>query len=61
MSKQRTRFLERIRGDQEDFQAVKEAYDELRLKHTELSVQAKTQAQHMQDLEVYTQPHKTHT
>ncbi|XP_042266909.1 uncharacterized protein LOC121896904 [Thunnus maccoyii] len=49
--KEKTMFLDRIKSEQQDHQAVKEAYDELHQKHTELSAQAKAQAQHLHELE----------
>lgn len=53
--KQKTVFLDRIKSEQQDHQAVKEAYDKLHQKHTELSAQPKVQAQHLYELEVQTQ------
>lgn len=53
--KQRAMFLDRIKREQQDLQAVTEAYDELHQKHTELSSQAKVQAQHLYELKVQTQ------
>ncbi|KAK2841854.1 hypothetical protein Q5P01_012054 [Channa striata] len=52
-------FMDRIEIKQQDLQAVKEAYDELRIKHTELSSRSKMQQQQMRDssqsLSVHTQ------
>ncbi|KAI3371676.1 hypothetical protein L3Q82_024237 [Scortum barcoo] len=48
--KERAMFLDRIKSEQEDLQAVTEAYDELQQKHTELS----SQTQHIYKLEVQT-------
>ncbi len=53
--KQRATFLDRIKSEQQELQAVTEAYDELCQKHSELSSQAKVQAQHIYELEVQTQ------
>ncbi|XP_030587618.1 coiled-coil domain-containing protein 73 isoform X2 [Archocentrus centrarchus] len=50
--KERTRFLDRIKNEQEDLRALKEAYDDLHQKHTKLSLQAKSHAQHIQEMEV---------
>ncbi|CAK6973248.1 uncharacterized protein LOC121896904 [Scomber scombrus] len=50
--KEKTMFLDRIKSEQQDHQGVKEAYDELHQKHTELSTQAKAQAQHLQEMEM---------
>ncbi|XP_044049416.1 coiled-coil domain-containing protein 73-like isoform X6 [Siniperca chuatsi] len=44
-------FLDRIKSELQDLQAVKDAYEELQQKHTELSSQAKVQAQHIYELE----------
>ncbi|XP_044049413.1 uncharacterized protein LOC122874927 isoform X3 [Siniperca chuatsi] len=45
-------FLDRIKSELQDLQAVKDAYEELQQKHTELSSQAKVQAQHIYELEM---------
>ncbi|XP_054475549.1 restin homolog isoform X2 [Anoplopoma fimbria] len=50
--KEKAMFLDRIKSERQELQAVKEAYYELRLEHTELSSQAKVQAQHIQELEM---------
>jgi len=47
-------FLDRIKAEQEALQALKEAYDELHQKHTELSLQTKAQAEHIHEKEVPT-------
>ncbi|XP_032380510.1 coiled-coil domain-containing protein 73 isoform X3 [Etheostoma spectabile] len=43
-------FLDCIKSEQQDLQAVKEAYNKLHQGHTELSSQAKVQAQHIYEL-----------
>ncbi|KAF3689188.1 hypothetical protein EXN66_Car004860 [Channa argus] len=45
-------FLDRIKIEQQDLQAVKEAYDELHQKHTELSSQAKVQGLQIREVEM---------
>ncbi|XP_040894086.1 uncharacterized protein LOC121181922 [Toxotes jaculatrix] len=50
--KEKEMFLDCIKTEQQDLQAVKEAYDELHRKHTEVSSLAKTQAQHISELEM---------
>lgn len=50
-------FLDRIKNEQQDLQAVKEAYDALHQKHTELSSLPKVQAQQIYELEVCMQKH----
>ncbi|XP_044049412.1 uncharacterized protein LOC122874927 isoform X2 [Siniperca chuatsi] len=49
---QKAMFLDRIKSELQDLQAVKDAYEELQQKHTELSSQAKVQAQHIYELEM---------
>ncbi|XP_028440589.1 coiled-coil domain-containing protein 73 isoform X2 [Perca flavescens] len=49
--KTKSMFLDCIKSEQQDLQAVKEAYNELHQGHTELSSQAKVQAQHIYELE----------
>ncbi|XP_035858595.1 sporulation-specific protein 15 isoform X3 [Sander lucioperca] len=50
--KEKSVFLDCIKSEQQDLQAVKEAYNELHQGHTELSSQAKVQAQHIYELEM---------
>ncbi|XP_071362220.1 coiled-coil domain-containing protein 73 isoform X2 [Trachinotus anak] len=50
--KEKKSFLDCIKSEQQDLQAVREAYDELHKKHTELSSLAKAQAQHILELEM---------
>ncbi|XP_051238892.1 coiled-coil domain-containing protein 73-like [Dicentrarchus labrax] len=50
--KEKAMLQDCIKSEQLDVQAVKEAYDELHQKHTELSSQAKVQDQHIYDLEI---------
>ncbi|KAF1387170.1 hypothetical protein PFLUV_G00102570 [Perca fluviatilis] len=50
--KEKSVFLDCIKSEQQDLQAVKEAYNELYQGHTELSSQAKVQAQHIYELEM---------
>lgn len=50
--KQKAMLLDGIRSEQQEFQAVNEAYDELHQKHNELSSQAKVQAQLICEMEV---------
>ncbi|KAJ4938410.1 hypothetical protein JOQ06_003030, partial [Pogonophryne albipinna] len=50
--KEKAIFLGRIRSEQQELQAVKEANDELHQKNTELSSQASVQAQHREELEM---------
>ncbi|XP_033997486.1 coiled-coil domain-containing protein 73-like [Trematomus bernacchii] len=50
--KEKAMFLGRIRSEQQELQAVKEANDELHQKNTELSSQASVQAQHREELEM---------
>ncbi|XP_038562126.1 uncharacterized protein LOC119893839 isoform X2 [Micropterus salmoides] len=50
--KEKAVYLDRIKSEQQDLQAVKEAYYELHQKYTELSSQAKVQAQHVYELEM---------
>lgn len=50
-------FLDRIKNEGQDLQAVKEAYDALHQKHTELSSLAKVQAQQICELKVCMQKH----
>ncbi|XP_032380506.1 coiled-coil domain-containing protein 73 isoform X1 [Etheostoma spectabile] len=45
-------FLDCIKSEQQDLQAVKEAYNKLHQGHTELSSQAKVQAQHIYELKM---------
>nr|XP_040019708.1 uncharacterized protein LOC120809742 isoform X2 [Gasterosteus aculeatus aculeatus] len=45
--KEKAVFLERIEGEQQQLRAVKEAHEELRREHAELSSQAKVHAQHI--------------
>ncbi|XP_034734215.1 sporulation-specific protein 15-like isoform X2 [Etheostoma cragini] len=45
-------FLDCIKSEQQDLQAVKEAYNKLHQGHTELSSQTKVQAQHIHELEM---------
>ncbi|XP_075327318.1 coiled-coil domain-containing protein 73 [Odontesthes bonariensis] len=52
--KEKMMFLDRIKAEQEALQEVKEAYDELHQKNTELSLQTKAQAEHMNEKEVRT-------
>lgn len=49
---QKAIFVGRIRSEQQELQAVKEANDELHQKNTELSSQASVQAQRREELEV---------
>ncbi|XP_073327458.1 coiled-coil domain-containing protein 73 isoform X2 [Pagrus major] len=49
--KEKEVFLDRIKSEQQELQALKEAYNELHQKHTELSSQAKVQTQHIYELE----------
>lgn len=57
--KKKAVYLDRIKSEQQDLQAVKEAYYELHQKYTELSSQAKVQAQHVYELEVQTHTQNT--
>lgn len=57
--KQKLMFLDHIKSEQQDLQAVKEAYHELHQKHTELSSQAEVQAQHIYELEVQTHVYRS--
>ncbi|KAF3854375.1 hypothetical protein F7725_022430 [Dissostichus mawsoni] len=50
--KEKAMFLGRIRSEQQELQAVKEANDELHQKNTELSSQASVQAQLREELEM---------
>ncbi|XP_074488261.1 coiled-coil domain-containing protein 73 isoform X2 [Sebastes fasciatus] len=50
--KEKTKLLDCIKSEQQDLKAVKEVYDELHKEHTELSSQAKVQAQHIYALEM---------
>lgn len=50
-------FLDQIKNEQQDLEAVKEAYDALHQKQTELSSLAKVQAQQIHELEVCMQEH----
>ncbi|XP_078114186.1 coiled-coil domain-containing protein 73 [Sander vitreus] len=50
--KEKSMFLDCIKSEQQDLQAVKEAYTELHQGHTELFSQAKVQAQHIYELEM---------
>lgn len=50
-------FLDHIKSEQQDLQAVKEAYHELHQKHTELSSQA--EVQHIYELEVQTHVYRS--
>ncbi|XP_068567702.1 coiled-coil domain-containing protein 73 isoform X2 [Cebidichthys violaceus] len=52
--KEKATFLDRIKSERQDLRAAKEAYEELRLEHTELSSQAKVQAQHIYESEMRT-------
>lgn len=52
MGKQKTKFLDRLKTQQEDLQALKEAFDDLHQKHAELSLQAKSHEQHIHEMEV---------
>lgn len=51
-SKQRMTFLDRVKSEQDGRRAVTEAFGDLHQKHSELSLQAKSQAQHINELEV---------
>ncbi|CAI5668003.1 unnamed protein product [Oreochromis niloticus] len=50
--KEKTKFLDRLKTQQEDLQALKEAFDDLHQKHAELSLQAKSHEQHIHEMEV---------
>ncbi|XP_035769775.1 sporulation-specific protein 15-like [Neolamprologus brichardi] len=50
--KEKTKFLDRLKTQQEDLQALKEAYDDLHQKHAELSLQAKSHEQQIYEMEV---------
>ncbi|XP_013767861.1 coiled-coil domain-containing protein 73 isoform X2 [Pundamilia nyererei] len=50
--KEKTKFLDRLKTQQEALQALKEAYDDLHQKHAELSLQAKSHEQHTHEMEV---------
>lgn len=52
MFEQKAVFLERIEGEQQQLRAVKEAHEELRREHAELSSQAKVHAQHICESQV---------
>lgn len=54
-------FLDRIESEQQELKALKEAYDKLHQKHTDLSSQAKVQAQQICELEVQTETQQKHT
>ncbi|XP_034390563.1 uncharacterized protein LOC117732061 [Cyclopterus lumpus] len=49
---EKSMFLGCIKSERQDLQAVKEAHEELQRQHTELSAQAKVQAQHIYELEM---------
>ncbi|KAM8750814.1 coiled-coil domain-containing protein 73 isoform 3-T3 [Acanthopagrus schlegelii] len=49
--KEKEVFLDRSESEQQELQALKEAYDKLHQKHTDLSSQAKVQAQQICELE----------
>ncbi|XP_029289988.1 coiled-coil domain-containing protein 73 isoform X2 [Cottoperca gobio] len=50
--KEKSMFLDCIKSEQQDLQAMKEAHDELHQKNTKMSSQAKVQAQHIHELEM---------
>ncbi|XP_035797405.2 coiled-coil domain-containing protein 73 [Amphiprion ocellaris] len=51
-NKEKSRFLDLIQSEQKEVQALKEAYDNLHEKHSALSSQTKSQAQHITQLEM---------
>lgn len=57
LGKQKTKFLDRLKTQQEALQALKEAFDDLHQKHAELSLQAKSHEQHIHEMEVCIQKH----
>lgn len=57
LGKQKTKFLDRLKTQQEDLQALKETYEDLHQKHAELSLQAKSHEQHIHEMEVCIQKH----
>ncbi|XP_035520300.1 uncharacterized protein LOC118330032 [Morone saxatilis] len=59
--KEKAMLQDCIKSEQQDVQAVKEAYDELHQKHTELSSQAEVQAQHIYELEIRDSSHSVST
>ncbi|XP_047452661.1 coiled-coil domain-containing protein 73-like [Mugil cephalus] len=59
--KERMTFRDRVKSEQEEREAVKEAFDDLHQKHSELSLQAKSQAQHINELEMRVNHHSVPT